>query len=42
MSTLKLSEEEGYAAFNVETAFALSSVQDMPLSTSSAIYRLVG
>ena len=32
VSILKLSEEEGYAAFNEETAFALSSVQDIPLS----------
>ena len=30
--------EEGYVAFNEETAFALSSLQDMPFSTSSAIY----
>ena len=30
--------EEGYAAFNDKTTFALSSVQDIPFSTSSAIY----
>ena len=27
------SEEEGHASFNEETAFALSSVQDIPFST---------